>query len=84
MQFVERLQHAAGEFSLHYIPWTDDGRFTRGGVFNVHKNHLWAGNNPHAISEYWNQTRFGVSVCDEIRGDTVVDLYLLPDWTTAQ
>jgi hypothetical protein len=84
MQFVEWLQHIAGEFPLHYILWTDEGRFTRGGVFNVHNNHLWAGNNPHAIREYGNETRFGVSVCDEISGHTVVGPYLLPDWMTTQ
>jgi hypothetical protein len=79
-----RHQHAADEFFLHNILWTDEACFTREGVFNVHNSHLWARDNPHAIRERGYQVRFSVSVWADIVGDVVVGPYLLPDRLTAQ
>jgi hypothetical protein len=35
---------------------------TRGGVFTVHNNHLWARDNPHTIRESGDKFPFSVSV----------------------
>jgi hypothetical protein len=86
MQFCEWLQHqhAADELFLHSILWTDEACFTHECVFNIHKSHLWARDNPHAIRERGYQVHFSIIVWAGIIGDVVVGPYLLTDRLTAQ
>jgi hypothetical protein len=44
------------------ILWTDEACVTREGMFNVHKSHVWARENPHANRERGYQVRFGDTV----------------------
>lgn len=42
---------------LIYLLFTGEATFTQEGVFNVHKNHIWSTENPHAFLK-----RFSVNV----------------------
>jgi hypothetical protein len=73
MQFCEWLQHqhAADDFFIHNILWTNKACFMHEGVFIVHKSNLWAQDNPHAIIERRYHVYFSVSVWAGIVRDIV-------------
>jgi hypothetical protein len=68
----------------HNILWTGEACFTCEGVFNIHNNHLWAQDNPHAVCECQYQVCFSVSIWAGFVRDTVMGPYLLPERLTAQ
>jgi hypothetical protein len=50
----------------HNIVCRDEAYFMSEGLFNVHKNHPWARDKPHAIRESGYQVGFSVSIWDRI------------------
>ncbi|RZC40113.1 DDE 3 domain containing protein, partial [Asbolus verrucosus] len=51
------------------ILFTDESYFSRGGTFNAHNYHIWAEENPHAITVRSFQRRFSVNLWGGILGN---------------
>lgn len=66
------------------IMFTDEANFSRDGIFNYHNNHIWADENPHAISEGHHQQQFSVNVWAGIVGDQLIGPFFLPNRLTGQ
>ena len=47
---------------IRVILFTDEARFTRNGMTNIHNAHIWAEENPRAIVETHHQVNFKVNV----------------------
>lgn len=54
------------------ILWTDEAMFTRVALYNIHNEHWWAYQNPHAIKENNHQERFSVNVWAGIIGNHII------------
>ena len=67
---------------LWKLLFTDEARFTRDGIFNFHKLHIWAHVNPHAIREARYQTTFSINVWAGIFGDRLIGPVRLPERLT--
>lgn len=63
---------------LSNILWTDESCFTRRGVVNLHNQHVWAHENPHAIRPRNFQHEFSVNVWLGIFNNSVFGPYILP------
>lgn len=72
------LQQSADQAFAVTVLYTDEATFTKDGVTNLHNNHNWADENPHAISFRNHQVRFKVNVWVGIIGDTLVGPHFLP------
>ena len=66
------------------ILFTDEATFTRGGIINLHNNHIWDLQNPHAMVEVNNQHRFSLNVWAGIIGDRLVGPVILPERLTGE
>ncbi|XP_063898331.1 uncharacterized protein LOC135119012 [Helicoverpa armigera] len=54
------------------ILWTDESRFTRVGMFNIHNAHYWTEVNPRVVRPDHFQTRFSVNVWAGILGNRIL------------
>lgn len=60
------------------ILWTDESRFERTGVFNVHNYHSWAIENPHLARASNFQTRFSVNLWSGVLNGELIGPFELP------
>lgn len=60
------------------ILFTDEANFSRNSIQNFHNNHLWAEENPHAVTETHFQHQFSVNVWAGIIGDHLIGPFFLP------
>lgn len=61
------------------ILYTDECKFDRAGVFNIHNQHVWSDENPHAIKETNIQRQFSVNLWAGIIGNRLIGPIILPD-----
>lgn len=61
------------------VLFTDEANFSRNAIQNSHNNHLWAEENPHAITETRFQHQFSVNVWVGIIGDRLIGPFFLPE-----
>lgn len=66
------------------ILWTDEASFTRNGVLNLHNEHVWAQENPHASCESNFQHQWRVNVWAGIIGDRILGPIFLPSRLSGQ
>lgn len=57
---------------LSRIIWTDESKFSRGGIVNRRNKHFWATENPHVFREGHFQTNFSFNVLCIIMDNLVV------------
>ena len=79
---LERHENDPGFISN--ILWTDESYFSRDGVFNMHNNHVWAAENPHAIRPRGHQHRLGVNLWAGIVNTHVIGPFELPERLDAE
>jgi hypothetical protein len=60
------------EMFLNNILFTDEAKFSRAGIVNLHNTHIWADENPHAIVQFRHQYEFSVNEWVGILGDHLV------------
>lgn len=67
---------------LKSILWTDESRFTKEGILNLHNLHHWGskGENPHVKRQRSFQRRFSVNVWAGVIGNYVIGPHYLPDY----
>lgn len=58
------------------ILFTDEAKFSRAGIVNLHNTHIWADENPHAIVRFRHQHEFSLNVWAGILGDHLVFSFL--------
>lgn len=63
---------------LTKILWTDESRFERSGVFNIHNYHNWAIENPHSTRASHFQTRLSVKLWSGILNGQLIGPFELP------
>jgi Transposase. len=63
---------------LSHILWTDESCFTRRGVTNLHNQHEWAHENPHAIKPRNFQHEFSVNIWLGVYNNCLFGPYILP------
>lgn len=61
------------------ILWTDESKFTRSGIFNMHNYHSYARINPHQIRRQSFQTQFSVNLWAGILNRKLIGPFELPD-----
>jgi hypothetical protein len=61
------------------ILWTDESRFTREGVINIHNMHLWKEENPKATREASFQKQFGINVWAGVIGDQLIGPHIFEE-----
>ena len=59
------------------ILFTDEARFTRDGVVNVHNTHVYAHENPHEIIAGHHQQQWGINLWAGIVGGHLIGPYML-------
>lgn len=69
-----------GQF-LRSILWTDESKFTREGILNLHNLHQWApkDQNPRAIRQASFQIKFNVNVWAGVIGNRLIGPHFLPE-----
>lgn len=60
------------------ILWTDESRFERCGIFNIHNYHTWAVENPHGARPSSFQHRFSVNMWSGILNGELIGPFELP------
>lgn len=60
------------------IMFTDEANFSRNAIQNFHNNHMWADENPYAITETHFQEQFSVNVWVGIIDDNLIGPFFLP------
>jgi hypothetical protein len=58
--------------------FADKPYFIRAGITNIHNEHLWSDENPHAIRFHHQQRHFSVNLYTGILGDCVLGHNILP------
>lgn len=66
------------QFTSHIL-WSDESKFRRDGVVNVHNTHSWSVNNPYVIRETHFQERWSLNVWAGIVGNQIIGPHFLPD-----
>lgn len=81
VQFCRWLLNADIEQAqfLKNILYTDESKFTRDGVFNIHNMHHWAQENPKVMREGSHQTRFHLNVWIGVIGDQLVGPHIFQE-----
>lgn len=66
---------------LSSILWTDESKFTKEGILNLHNLHHWSpkDQNPHLIRQRSFQRRFSVNVWAGVIGNHVIGPHYFPD-----
>lgn len=62
-----------------FVLWSDEANFTRGGLSNIHNDHVWSRHNPHASTVSRFQHRWSVNVWAGIVGETLLGPVFLPN-----
>jgi hypothetical protein len=80
IDFAQWLQGKVEQFPqfISSILFTDEASFSRNGIMNFHNNHIWADENPHAITETRFQDRFSFNVWIGIIGNYLIGPHFLP------
>lgn len=83
VQFCRFLLHTEiedGNF-LRSILWTDESRFSREGIVNLHNLHSWAqkDENPRLTKSMSFQVKFSVNVWAGVIGRSLIGLHYLLD-----
>lgn len=78
-----RRQRQDPEF-FNKILWTDESRFERTGLFNIHNYHTWATENPHAVRDSSFQHRFSVNMWSGILNGELIGPFELPSRLNAE
>lgn len=60
------------------VLWTDEAAFTRGGISNIHNEHVWSHTNPQASTESSFQHQWRVNVWAGIVGGRLLGPKFLP------
>ncbi|CAH2092765.1 unnamed protein product [Euphydryas editha] len=60
------------------VLWSDESRFERSGVFNIHNYHTWAIENPHAVRASTFQDRFSVNLWSGVLNGKLIGPFQLP------
>lgn len=60
------------------VLWTDESRFERTGIFNIHNTHHWAVENPHLTRDTRFQHRFSVNMWSGILNGEMIGPFELP------
>lgn len=60
------------------ILWTDESRFEKTGIFNIHNYHVWAVENPHAVRPSTFQHRYSVNMWSGILNGELIGPFELP------
>lgn len=84
LHFCQWLLQRCGD-DPHFIStilFTDEAGFHQDGIVNFHNNHVWAGENPHAVVEGRRQHRFSINVWAGIIGDRLIGPHILPNRLT--
>ncbi|XP_022165622.1 uncharacterized protein LOC111030441 [Myzus persicae] len=63
---------------LKNILFTDEAVFTKDGIFNQHRSHLWSEENPHAIRIRGSQYKFSINIWCGLVGNTLLGPHELP------
>lgn len=83
VQFCRLILHADVDdaFFLKSILWTDESKFTREGILNLHNLHEWAPKeeNPHLKRAKSFQRKFNVNVWAGLIGNNLIGPHYLPD-----
>ncbi|KAG5893606.1 hypothetical protein JTB14_019277 [Gonioctena quinquepunctata] len=61
-----------------YVHFADEANFSRNAITNFHNNHVWALENPHAVSERHYQYQFSVNVLAAIIDNYLIGPFFLP------
>lgn len=83
MQFCHHLLHTDVDDVnfLRSILWTDESKFDKKGITNLHNLHHWApkGQNPHTKRRRGFQRRFSVNVWAGVIGNRLIGPHFLPE-----
>ncbi|GFV75807.1 uncharacterized protein TNCV_1757351 [Trichonephila clavipes] len=79
-----RQQTAENQTFPADVSFIDEASFTRSGMFNMHKSHLWAHVNPHGTITHVYQERFSNNVWVGIVHNNLVGPYILPSRLTGR
>jgi hypothetical protein len=60
------------------VLFTDEARFGRRGIINIHNHHQWAEKNSHGVIHSIHQQQFSINVWAGIVSDCLVGPYVLP------
>jgi hypothetical protein len=60
------------------VLFTDEARFRRDGIVNIHIQHQWAGENSHGVIHSIHQQQFSINVWAGIVSDCSVGPQVLP------
>ena len=72
-------QKRADDINFHNkILFTDEACFTRGGMTNLHNEHVYADENPHALKQRHYQSEFRINVWAGIIGTYLIGPVILP------
>lgn len=63
---------------VNSVLFTDEANFSRNAIMNIHNNHVWSQENPHATVETRFQHNFSVNVWAGIIDDYLIGPYFLP------
>lgn len=73
---LRKQQEDPGYFDK--VLWTDESRFERFGIFNIHNYHSWAIENPHETRDSSFQHRFSVNMWSGILNGELIGPFELP------
>jgi hypothetical protein len=65
------------------VLFMDEATSTRGGIENLHNQHMWADINPHATIQSSHQQRFSINIWESTVDDCLLG-HVLPDRLTGQ
>lgn len=79
-QFCQLLlfRHAEDPRFLANIIFSDESTFTRNGIFNMHNEHVWAEENPHARKVTHYQQSFKINVWAATLGNSLLGYHIIP------
>lgn len=73
---LQKEQQDPGFFNK--VLWSDESRFERTGIFNIHNYHTWAVENPHEMRASTFQHRFSVNLWSGILNGELIGPFELP------
>lgn len=74
---LQKVDDDNGFFSK--ILFTDESHFSRNGMFNIHNEHRWAVDNPHALQRVHHQRQFSLNLWAGILGDHLLGPVRIPN-----
>jgi hypothetical protein len=80
------VRRRAEHFFVSSAHFTDEARFDRDGIINIHNQHQWSEDNLHSVIHSIHQQQFSINVWTGIVSDFLVGSRVLPQatgrWTT--